>query len=105
MRYKLPFAGIFVASMIYFGACAGSGGSDGNIDEGKKLFERYCVLCHGVDGKLQINVAFAITKSEFTLSQRIDLMKNGRNLMTPFEGILSEDEMKSIALYAVTLKE
>lgn len=105
MRYALLLAGFCMTLILYLGSCSGSESAKGDIAEGEKLYNQYCVLCHGKDGKLQLNGAFDITTSQLTINERIELMKNGRNLMTPFEGILTEDEMRSIATYAITLKE
>lgn len=86
-------------------ACKSRGADKDELAEGKVLFERHCAACHGTDGKLGLNEAKDLTVSELTIEERVALMKNGKNLMTPFEGILTEEEMHKIATYAMTLKE
>lgn len=74
------------------------------ISEGEQIYKKYCILCHGKDGKLGLNGAKDITVSILTLEERVTLVRNGKNTMTPFEGILSEEEMKAVARYSMSLK-
>jgi cytochrome c6 len=61
-------------------------------------------MCHGEDGKLGINGSKDLTKSLLTKEERVLVIKNGRNTMTPFAGILSDNEILAIADYTFTLK-
>jgi mono/diheme cytochrome c family protein len=96
--------GVF-AIILYLGACGAeaSSGNAGKVD-GKAVFTKYCVLCHGEDGKREANGAKDITVSQMTLKDRITLIKTGKNLMTPFDGILSPEEMEAAARHSMTLK-
>ena len=76
-----------------------------NVADGKKVYNKYCVLCHGDDGKKEMNGAKDITISGLTFEERVALIKGGRNLMTPFEGILTEEEMANVAAYSMTLSQ
>ena len=107
MKIKTCIAICLMACMYIFSTCAADGGQEetGDPVAGKQLFEQYCVLCHGKDGKLQMNGAKDLTLSVLSVEERIALMKSGKGLMTPFEGIITEEEMRSIASYAVTLKQ
>ncbi|MDX1478490.1 MAG: cytochrome c [Saprospiraceae bacterium] len=104
MKLSFLLALCCITTIAYLG-CNSSGPSQKDLAEGEQLYRQYCILCHGEDGKLQLNGAMDITQSQLTIEERIELMKNGRNLMTPFEGILTEDQMRLIANYAITLKE
>lgn len=73
--------------------------------EGKKIFETYCILCHGVDGKLGLNGSKDLTISTITLEERIAQVTNGKGTMTPFKDILTEAEIKAVASYSETLKK
>ncbi len=75
-----------------------------SISVGEQIYDKYCKLCHGKDGKLGLNGAKDITASVLTLEERILLIKNGKNTMTPFEGILSEEEIKAVARYSMSLQ-
>ncbi len=96
---------VICATILYLGACGGesSSGSASNVD-GKAVYTRYCALCHGDDGKREANGAKDITVSILTLKERVALIKSGKNLMTPFEGILTPDEMEATAKHSMTLK-
>jgi mono/diheme cytochrome c family protein len=113
-RNTLIIATCICGAILSFGACGG-GEKDSsetstadteaktNID-GKAIYIKYCVLCHGEDGKRQTNGAKDITVSAMPLAERVALIKTGKNLMTPFEGILTFDEMEAVARYSMTLK-
>jgi len=101
--------GAIVICTLFLLACAGEGnsasGTTSNVDiqNGKEVYRKYCVLCHGDDGKKAVNGAYDITVSEMTLDDRIALITNGRNLMTPFAGILTEEEIRDVAAYSMKL--
>ncbi|MGB4847232.1 MAG: cytochrome c, partial [Saprospiraceae bacterium] len=75
-----------------------------SVAEGEQVYKKYCILCHGADGKLGINGAKDLTVCKLTLDEREAQVKKGKNAMTPFEGILSETQIKSVASYTMTLK-
>lgn len=78
----------------------------GAIDtvDGATIYKKYCVLCHGSNGKLGLNGSKDITASLLTKEERMILIKNGKNAMTPFSGILSDEEIEAVADYTFTLK-
>mgnify|MGYP003460725624 FL=1 len=71
--------------------------------DGEAIFKKYCVLCHGVDGKLGLNGSKDLSISKVTEAERIVQITKGKNTMTPFEGILSPQEIKAVAAYSMTL--
>lgn len=73
--------------------------------EGKKTFETYCILCHGVDGKLGLNGSKDLSISTITTEERIAQVTNGKGLMTPFKEILTEAEIKAVVEYTESLKK
>jgi cytochrome c6 len=76
-------------------------GSTGPV--GSAVFRNNCITCHGADGKLGLNGAKDLTASTLPLDGRIQIITNGRNLMTPFKALLSEAEIKAVAEYSLTL--
>lgn len=68
---------------------------------GEKIYKTYCVNCHGLDGKLAFNGAKDLNESTMTYENRILLIRNGRNLMTPFKDMLSPAEIKAVAKYTM----
>ncbi len=73
--------------------------------DGKKVYKQYCVTCHGVYGDMGASGAFNLTESSLTLDEKIEVITNGRNTMTPFKGLLSEAKIKAVAEYTETLKK
>jgi mono/diheme cytochrome c family protein len=77
--------------------------SDAPIEySGVAIYQRYCVNCHGANGKLGLSGAKDLTQSELTLDSRIQIITNGKNLMTPFKALLNEGEIKAVAEYSMT---
>ncbi|MCC6459771.1 MAG: cytochrome c [Saprospiraceae bacterium] len=77
----------------------------GTAPDGLAVFRKYCVTCHGVDGKLALNGAKDLTKSALSLQERITQITNGKNMMTPFAEVLSPEEIKAVAEYTLSLKK
>ena len=71
--------------------------------DGEKIYKTYCVACHGIDGAMGLNGALPIGESQLTVEERVTLVTNGRNLMTPFSGILDEDEIGAVAEYSLSV--
>lgn len=71
----------------------------------EKIFRTYCITCHGIDGKLGLNGARDLSVSEVPIEERILQVTNGKGLMAPFEGILTEEQIKAVAEYTLTFKE
>ncbi len=69
---------------------------------GEELFIKHCKLCHGVKGNLQLNGAKDLKESTLTLEERINIITTGKNAMTPFEKVLSEEEIRKVAEYSQT---
>ncbi len=72
--------------------------------DGTAVFRKYCVACHGADGKLGFNGAHDLSQSALTLEERIAQITKGKNLMTPFGEILSPEEIRAVAEYTMTFK-
>jgi cytochrome c6 len=95
-------ASLFLAIMVI--ACAGKEPNQFvNTADGETIYKKYCILCHGVDGKLGLNGSKDLSVSQLTLDQRVVQVTKGKNTMTPYEGILSPQEIKAVAEYTLTL--
>ncbi len=77
-------------------------GTAGSGPVGSAVFRNNCVTCHGADGKLGLNGAKDLSASSLPLDGRIQIITNGKNLMTPFKALLSEAEIKAVAEYSIT---
>ena len=116
MKKIIAFA--FLAVLL--AACSDSGNKDASDSkakpekaaakakkkiDGAKIYKTYCVTCHGLYGDMGGSGAFDLTVTELTLEEKIEVITNGRNLMTPFEGLLSEEKIKAVAEYIAELKK
>lgn len=104
--YKYIFASFIMIIVLACGT-EHSNSQPTEFDEfkyGAKVFQKNCVLCHGIDGKLQFNGAKDINKSTLSLDERIVLITNGRKTMTPFKDILSKKQIKAVAAYTMKMK-
>ncbi len=104
----LPFA--ILTSFLLIAACgteaskhsaAAAGAAE---PDGMAIFKKYCVACHGADGKLGLNGARDLSQSALTLEERVSMVTKGKNMMTPFGEILSQEEIRAVAEYTQTLK-
>jgi len=68
------------------------------------LYAQKCMTCHGADGTKGFGGAKSIPASQLTLQERIDLITHGKNTMPAFKGQLTDDEIKAVAEYSLTLK-
>ena len=88
-------------------ACGGgndAGGSNSaDLATGKTVYKTYCVACHGIDGKLNLNGAKDFTQSTLEIAERKTIITNGKGLMTPFKEVLSEEEINAVAAYTMEL--
>lgn len=96
---------VFVGGVVL--ACSNSSGSNNASTppvDGAKLYKQYCVACHGLYGDMGASGAANLAKSTLPLPERIKVITNGRNTMTPFGKILDAKKVKAVAQYTMTLK-
>lgn len=102
--------GILIAATIWACSSADSSSSQtasGNVAEtpdGAKIYKTYCVACHGLYGNMGASGALNLQESTLSLEERIEVVTNGRNTMTPFKSLLSEEKIKAVSEYTITLK-
>lgn len=73
--------------------------------DGGAVYKQYCVACHGLYGDMGASGAFNLQESELPVAERVNVITNGRNVMTPFKSILSPEEIQAVAEYTLTLKK
>lgn len=71
---------------------------------GKDLYDISCTPCHGTDGKLGKLGATDLSASMLDQAGRIEIIRNGKGAMTPFEGALSTEQIEAVATYIESLK-
>lgn len=73
--------------------------------DGQKVYKTYCITCHGLNGDMGASGAHDLTQSTLSVEERIEVIANGRNTMTPFKDLLSDEKIKAVAEYTGTLKK
>ncbi|BDS13812.1 c-type cytochrome [Aureispira anguillae] len=71
---------------------------------GVEIYKTRCLVCHGTDGKMGMNGAKDLSSSPLNVAQRIEVVTNGKNIMPKFKGIMSEEEIKAVVEFTMTLK-
>lgn len=64
--------------------------------DGAQLYDMYCTLCHGGDGKLGINGAKDLTASLLSREEMIAVVTHGRNTMAPFKQVLDPVQVEAV---------
>lgn len=64
--------------------------------DGAQLYDMYCTLCHGSDGKLGINGAKDLTASALSREEMIAVVTHGRNTMAPFKQVLDAAQVAAV---------
>nr|MBS0037026.1 cytochrome c [Saprospiraceae bacterium] len=110
LKWIILLVGVFFSVLIACGGSADTGRDleSGEVEElplavGESLFKLHCVMCHGVDGKLGLNNAGDLTKSELSLLERKGVISEGRGTMISYRRILSRAEIDAVARYTVEL--
>lgn len=94
-------------------ACGGSGGESTPtgpteperipppevLQLGREVYEDTCSVCHGRRGEGDIAPALVDSRSEFTLSEHTDRVRNGRGAMPAFSGTLDDDEIRAVVAF------
>lgn len=73
-------------------------------ESGQKLFNFYCARCHGRDGRLDINGAHDLTKTNLNAAGRTYMVTNGFGKMPAFGKELTPAEVQRVVEYSMTLK-
>jgi mono/diheme cytochrome c family protein len=79
--------------------------SEGSMVNGHEIFTANCARCHGEDGKAGLMGSPDLSVSSLDLNAKIEIIKNGKNAMTGFAGILSDEQIKAVAEYTGSLKK
>lgn len=80
------------------------------ISAGEKIFNDDCVTCHGVDGKKKHSGAKDLSISVLNIDEIVKIIKSaqtiGNRLHAPrFPAILTDDEIKEVGEYIITLRK
>ncbi len=71
---------------------------------GQLIFQKNCQRCHGKDGRLGLNGAHDLTKSNLNTMGRTYLVTNGMGKMPSFSKTLTPQQVAQVVAYSLTLK-
>ncbi len=103
---------VLLLSLFWILACGSSGDEDKSSSAevaeerhpGQKVYNNYCITCHGYNGTMGANGAHNLKESTLSLDERIEVITNGRNTMTAFGKVISEDQIADVAQYIESLR-
>ena len=71
---------------------------------GKVLFTKNCAVCHGANGRLGLNGAHDLTKSNLNTAGRTYLVTQGLGKMPSFKTKLTPSQIQQVVVYSLTLQ-
>jgi mono/diheme cytochrome c family protein len=80
------------------------GEKSGEAKSPEALYNGSCGICHGKDGKLGQGGAKDLSISTLTLEERIKIIEYGKPGMTPFKGVMRDEDIRVVAEYLDVLK-
>jgi cytochrome c6 len=72
---------------------------------GKELFERKCITCHGKDGTKGFLGAKNLQRSILTDTEIVSMITKGKRIMPSWEKKLSPQQISDVASYIKTLRK
>jgi cytochrome c6 len=73
-------------------------------EPGQLIYQKNCQRCHGKDGRLGLNGAHDLTKSNLNAFGRTYLVTSGMGKMPPFGKVLTPAQVQQVVAYSLTLK-
>lgn len=75
------------------------------MELGKKVFESYCISCHGSDGKLGLSGSKDLTVSLLSFDEQLEIVRKGKNSMIAYEKILTDEQIQAVTEYVHSMKQ
>jgi len=90
---------LFLLVLLPLAAQAGPPPSPGQV-----LYVKNCARCHGKNGRLGINGAHDLTKSNLNTMGRTYMVTKGLGKMPSFEKQLTPEQIQAVVAYSLTLR-
>lgn len=74
------------------------------IAAGKRVYNTYCLTCHGQKGDMGASGAHDLTKTQLSFAESVKVITEGRGLMTPHK-FLGKEKINAVAKYIGTMKK
>jgi len=95
---------MFISLVLGFSSCREGSAASGKAD-GAELYKKHCRLCHGVDGTLGLSGAADLSRSALSPEDSRRVSESGRRTMQAFGGVLSEEEIRAVTDYVISLRK
>ena len=95
----LKTAGLALAGLAWSGTAQATAPAPGQL-----LYQKNCQRCHGKDGRLGLNGAHDLTKSNLNAFGRTYLVTSGMGKMPAFQKLLTAKQIEQVVAYSLTLK-
>lgn len=73
--------------------------------DGAQVFDMYCTLCHGSDGRQGINGAKDLTRSMLSREEMVAIVTHGRNTMAAYSTVLDAAQIEAVVDHVRGLKK
>jgi mono/diheme cytochrome c family protein len=68
------------------------------------LYTENCAVCHGADGRLGLNGAHDLSKSNLNTTGRVYMVTQGLGKMPSFKDKLTTSQIQQVVAYSISLK-
>ena len=74
-------------------------------EDAKIIFASKCSSCHGMQGEMELSGAKLLSASVLAVEERIQIIRDGKKTMVSYKEQLTEEQIKALAEYTMTLKK
>jgi uncharacterized membrane protein SirB2 len=74
-------------------------------EDAKMIYASKCSSCHGMQGEMQLSGASLLSASALSMEERIQIIHDGKKTMASYKEQLTEEQIKAVAAYTMSLKK
>lgn len=91
------FCMLTLAAVTFRQAAVAQKKGGAKASSGAALYQQHCAKCHGADGKgIESLQPPDLTRANGSDKQYLDAITNGRGMMPPYKGTLSQAQMQAL---------
>ena len=96
----MPVGRMALAAILIALPCTMAVAEDAAVRQGAKIYENNCSTCHGEDLQNNSRIAFDLRRLRGDERARfVNSVLHGKNVMPPWEGKLTDDQIESLWAY------
>lgn len=87
--------------ILLLGACGGEPPKHPKqpVSNAEQLYNKFCIACHGKDGKLGFSDATDLSTSTLSRAEAIEQIAEGKGTMVGYKRMLSKEDIEALAVY------